>query len=105
MKTLFHLLLTVDLLGGVALAADVEKMDIEPVWAGHPVGFCLLTHPPHQFVAYYDAQRQLSVAQRMLDSTRWTITKLPSTLAWDSHHYVTMAIDRDGHLHVSGNMH
>ena len=69
------------------------------------MGFCLLTKPPFQFVAYYDAQRRMSIAQRSLDSTNWTITKLPSTLGWDSHNYVALALDRDGFLHVSGNMH
>ena len=105
MKTAIRLILTASLLCCLARAADVEKLNIEPVWSGHPVGFCLLTHAPHQFVAYYDAQRQMSVAQRTLTSTNWTITKLPSALVWDSHNYVTMALDRDGHLHVSGNMH
>jgi hypothetical protein len=92
------------LAAGLARAAG-EKLNIEPVWSGHPVGFRLLTHAPHQFVAYYDAQRRMSVAQRTLSSTNWTITKLPSQLGWDSHNYVTMALDRDGFLHVSGNMH
>jgi hypothetical protein len=88
--------------------ADVtaaQQIQVEPVWAGHPVGFCLLTHPRYQFVGYYDAQRRMSVAQRSLDSTDWTITRLPSVLGWDSHNYITMALDRDGVLHVAGNMH
>jgi hypothetical protein len=88
-----------------ATAPTAHAIAVEPVWAGHPVGFCLLTHAPFQFVAYYDAQRRMSVAQRSLDSTNWTITKLPSTLGWDSHNYVTLALDRDGVLHLSGNMH
>ena len=92
-------------LAAAAAAPAAQAIAVEPVWAGHPVGFCLLTHPPFQFVAYYDAQRRMSVAQRSLDSTNWTITKLPSTLGWDSHNYVTLALDRDGVLHASGNMH
>ncbi len=90
---------------GWAQAAGVEKLDLEPVWSAHPVGFCLLTHAPHQFVAYYDAQRRMSVAQRTLGATNWAFTRLPSQLGWDSHNYVTMALDRAGFLHVSGNMH
>jgi BNR repeat-containing family member len=105
MKSIIPFLLTASLLCCLARGADVEKLDLEPVWSAHPVGFCLLTHAPYQFAAYYDAQRRMSVAQRTLDSTNWTITKLPSTLGWDSHNYVTMALDRDGYLHVSGNMH
>ncbi len=83
----------------------LEVVDIEPVWAGHRVGFCLLTHGDHQFAAYYDADRRMTVASRGPGEDRWAITKLDSTLGWDSHNYVTMAVDRNGCLHVSGNMH
>jgi len=86
-------------------ARIVEAVPIEPVWAGHRVGFCLLTHGAHQFAAYYDAERRMSVAGRRLGEKRWTIHKLDSTLGWDSHNYVTMAVDRRGCVHVSGNMH
>lgn len=79
--------------------------DLEPVWTGHRVGFSLLTGPEVQFAAYYNADRQMTVAQRRLDSSSWTFTRLDSLLGWDSHNYVTMALDRDGYLHVSGNMH
>lgn len=83
----------------------LETVPIEPVWAGHRVGFCLLTHGAHQFAAYYDAERRMTVAGRRRGETRWTLAKLDSTLGWDSHNYVTMAVDGAGHLHVCGNMH
>lgn len=83
----------------------LEAVEIEPVWAGHRVGFCLMTHGDHQFAAYYDAERHMSVAGRKLGEKRWTVAKLDSTLGWDSHNYVTLAIDRQGGLHVCGNMH
>jgi len=47
----------------------------------------------------------MTVAARRLGEKRWTLAKLDSTLGWDSHNYVTMAIDRTGCLHVCGNMH
>ena len=84
------------------------RLDVEPVWAGHPVGFCLLTQGRHQYAVYYDANRRMSVAQRTLASGKWRIHKLPSPAAvigWDSHNYVTMAVDDEGTLHLSGNMH
>lgn len=83
----------------------IEAVEIERVWAGHRVGFCLLTHGQHQFAAYYDAERQMTVASRRLGDENWTTHKLDSTLGWDSHNYVTMAVDRQDCLHVSGNMH
>ena len=85
--------------------AAVKVIDVERVWSGHRVGFSLLTDGNDQFVAYYNAQRQMTVAHRQLGSTKWAYTRLPSHVGWDSHNYVTMALDRTGHLHLSGNMH
>ena len=99
------------LLAALALCSDApggsvaESVDVEPVWSAHPVGFCLLTHGQDQFVAYYDAGRQLTVAQRKLTSTKWALHKLPRRTGWDSHNYVTLAIDSARHLHLSGDMH
>ena len=47
-------------------AIIADSLDVAPVWAGHPVGFALLTHAPDQFVAFYDDHRQLTVVQRRL---------------------------------------
>jgi len=83
----------------------IESLKVADVWAGHPVGFALLTHQDQQFVAFYDAERYMTVAQRTLGKTAWTLTRLPSRVGWDSHNYIAMAVDADGFLHVSGNMH
>lgn len=83
----------------------VQTIDVASVWAGHPVGFALLTHRTNQFVAFYDDQRRMTVGARTLDSTAWRFTRLSQTVGWDSHNYVTMAVDAAGHLHLSGNMH
>jgi hypothetical protein len=80
-------------------------IDIAPVWSGHPVRFALLTHKNRQYVAFYDANRQMTVAARPLDSNQWQFAKLPSHVGWDSHNYIAMAVDADGFIHVSGNMH
>jgi hypothetical protein len=86
-------------------AWKAESVDVAPVWAAHPVGFALLTEGDQQFVAFYDAERRMTLAQRTLGTTRWKFKVLPSTVGWDSHNYVTMALDSDNCLHVSGNMH
>jgi hypothetical protein len=82
-----------------------ESLDIAEVVSDFRVGFCLLTACEHQYAAYYDKQRRMTVASRELDSKEWTYQMLPSEVGWDSHNYITMAVDNDGHLHVSGNMH
>jgi len=83
----------------------VERIDVEPVWSGHPVGFALLTAENTQFAAYYDAERNMVVAQRKLDEKQWSFKRLPTKVDWDSHNNVTMNLDRAEFLHVSGNMH
>jgi len=82
-----------------------DGLPIAEVWAGHPVGFYLLTAPPRQFVAFYDADRQMVAAQRDLDSAEWDYHVLPERVGWDSHNDIVMAMDRDGHIHLAGNMH
>jgi hypothetical protein len=83
----------------------VERIEVAPVWAGCPVGFSMLTHSNRQFLAFYGAERVMTLAQRDLTTNAWTFVELPSKLGWDSHNYVTLALDDEGYLHVSGNMH
>lgn len=87
------------------LAAGITELAVDRAVSTHPGGFALLTHKQHQYVAYYNADRQMCVAQRRLGETKWTITRLDSFVGWDSHNYINMAFDRDDHLHLSGNMH
>lgn len=83
----------------------IETLDIAPVWSGHPVGFDLVTHGDHQFVAFYDAQRRMTVAWRTVDSRQWSFHVLPSSVGWDSHNYLRLAVDDHQCLHLAGNMH
>lgn len=94
------------------VAAEGEFLD--RVWSGHPVGFALLTERGYQFVAYYDAERRITVAGRKLGDAKWTrvqpagvpVGKRTSNVTgWDSHNTLRLALDRDGCLHLSGNMH
>jgi BNR repeat-containing family member len=90
---------------GVEREAVLDTLPVGTTWAGHYVDQALLTDGDDQYVAYYDATRRLTVAHRTLDSDQWTHVRLDETLGWDSHNYLTMTVDRDGHLHVAGNMH
>lgn len=78
---------------------------IDQVWSGHKVGFALAAGPKRIYVGYYDANRQLTIAQRDLTGSNWTHVKLDTWLGWDSHNYVAMGIDPAGQLHVMANMH
>lgn len=69
------------------------------------VGQALITSGNTQYVAYYDANKQMTVASRSLDGATWVKQALPTFVGTDGHNSVTMALDRDGQLHVAGNMH
>ena len=98
-------------------AATIEQtIPIDQVWAGHPVGFALLTAGQRQYIAYYNAARHMTVGQRNLDESAFALHVLPpkaresrtgtsTILEWDSHNSVTLAVDADGYIHLSGNMH
>src|SRR5215831_19356468 len=80
----------------------IETLDVTDVWSGHPVAFSLVTRGDQQLAAFYDANRQMTVAQRTLGSSTWKMVALGTMLGWDSHNYVTMAVDGDGIIHVAG---
>jgi len=84
----------------------IEETVIDSVWSGHPVGFSLLTHKNKQFVGYYDQNRIMTLASRNIGDKKWAKKHLfAEKLGWDSHNSIEMAMDREGYLHVSGNMH
>jgi hypothetical protein len=82
----------------------VSTTPVGETWAGHPVGQSILVAGNRQYVAYYDASRGLVVRSR-LGAGAWMSKVLDTSVGWDSHNYVTMALDSNGNLHVAGNMH
>lgn len=94
----------------------VQTIKIDSVWAGHPVGFCLYTNGNRQYIAYYNAERRTVVGQRNLDEDAFQLFALPATdretaggtstvVGWDSHNFLTLGIDKEGFIHLSGNVH
>ncbi len=93
-----------------------KSIPIDRVWSGHPVGFSLMTHGGRQYIAYYNEDRHMTVGQRNLDEASFELYTLPvfdreegegtsTILNWDSHNSVTFGIDKEGYIHLSGNMH
>ena len=116
MPILLIIMFTTGLSASCHAAAPSEGILIDQVWSGHPVGFALLTERGHQFIAYYDAQRRLTITGRKLGDEKWVRIQPPGVLVtnrgrlsnvtgWDSHNRLQLALDRDGCLHLSGNMH
>jgi len=107
-------LVILSFIGAVQGAEAGQRID--HVWSGHPVGFAFLTERGHQFIAYYDADRRITVIGRKLTDPGWTRvqpTGVPvpkrgrdsNVTGWDSHNTLRLALDRDGCLHLSGNLH
>ncbi len=93
----------------------IRVIAINKVWAGHPPGFSLLTSKNRQYIAYYNADRNMVAGQRNLTDSKFSLSILPATsretaggtstiLSRDSHNSVTLGIDPEGFLHLSGNM-
>lgn len=69
------------------------------------IGQGLLTNGDTQYVAYYAANKEMTVAQRTITSDNWIRQPLGNYVGTDGHNAVGCAVDRDGQLHVAGNMH
>ncbi|MBN2458120.1 BNR-4 repeat-containing protein [Candidatus Woesearchaeota archaeon] len=82
-----------------------EKADLSKVWSGHPVGFDFLSYKDRQFVAFYNEDRKLTVMSRILGESEWDKIELPTSIGWDSHNSIKMAIDDNEDIHLAGNMH
>jgi hypothetical protein len=83
----------------------LESIEIDSVIADFPVGFSSVSYHDFQFIAYYNKERFLTVASRKLSDKIWNYSILPTRVGWDSHNNITMTMDRDLCLHVTGNMH
>jgi hypothetical protein len=83
----------------------VDEQHIGHVPSAFPVNFSLVTRGKWHFVAFYGADRQMIAAQARVGGFPWQQIVLPSKIGWDSHNYVTLAVDKTGHLHLAGNMH
>jgi hypothetical protein len=81
---------------------------IDHVWAGQRVWFDFVEQSNHQMIAYYDSNRQMSVAVRKMrdvNGAPWSYHKVSSWLGWDAHNKVEVAFDKNGIIHLMGNLH
>ena len=80
-------------------------IEISDVISAFPVGFKMQTYKENQYIAYYDSEHNMVIAKRALNSKKWQKTILPTQIGWDSHNYVTFDFDKNGYIHLSGNVH
>ncbi len=82
-----------------------QRFDIELVESSFPVGFSQAIANDNHYIAYYDKDKNMCIGYRKLNETSFSKTILNSKIGWDSHNYVTIIVDDEGYIHVSGNMH
>jgi hypothetical protein len=47
----------------------------------------------------------MTVGKRKLGESAWEFAELPERVGWDTHNRVVIFLDREGYLHLTGNMH
>lgn len=96
-------------------AKQVDISGIGPCCADFTVEYALLVKDKF-YVAYYNEHHCITVASRAEEETTWQISyptgewladknRYMHQTEFDSHNYLTLAMDKQGHLHLSGNMH
>ena len=66
----------------------------------------VVSNATYQYVAYYDAERRVILAQRQLGSDDWTIEVTPYTgNTSDAHNVISIMVDGAGYLHMSWDHH
>jgi BNR repeat-containing family member len=79
---------------------------VSKVWGGMSVAFDYLVYKNYHIIAYYADDRHLTVAMKKIGEERWQIKSLDSIYdGWDSHNSITLMVDENQDIHVSGNQH
>jgi hypothetical protein len=90
--------------------------EVGTAWGEISTGFDFIEAGDYQFAAYYGGDGFMTVSGKRVDESSWSTKKLSlaknssgglidNKIGCDSHNYVTIAVDKGGYLHVSGNMH
>ena len=85
-------------------AKIIGQIDIASVWSVHMAGPPeLLTRDGRQYVAYFDHDRFLTLAQRGLASRQWQYHRFPVQMGWQTgaHAKLSLAMDRQGYIHIT----
>lgn len=79
---------------------------VDHVWSGTRVDFDALSAGEAIYVAYYNSQRLVTVAEVNTGRKTTCKTTLPARFeGWDSHNGLVLAKSQDGVLHIAANMH
>lgn len=85
---------------------NAVNIEVDKIWGGTGLLYKGVSAGPIVYLAYFNAERQLTVAR--IDTKTGEVRKkhLASIFkGWDAHNYIVLNYDKDSFLHVSGNMH
>lgn len=86
-------------------ANPAQPASIAQVWSGQPVPFSITTSKARLYIGYYGADRALMIASRAIGGGKWQYRRLDTSVGWDSHRAIALAVDQKGRLHIAANMH
>lgn len=96
--------------GGREVHGDAEIWTIESeelidrCAADFDIKYSLYAKGDELYVGYYDVGHRMKVARKDA-SGHWTRRVLDEKVNWDSHRYISLSVDKEGTVHLSGNMH
>ncbi|NRP21075.1 hypothetical protein LPJGGPFB_04334 [Ensifer adhaerens] len=94
--------------GAASKHSGFVEVGVDRVWSGTTVRFGGLVHEGYAYVAYYDAERWLTVAKVNVEVVDSPVEKvrLPTRFGgWDAHNSTVLTVDAEGIIHISGNLH
>ncbi|WP_311269006.1 BNR repeat-containing protein [Sphingobium sp. WCS2017Hpa-17] len=84
----------------------VRTVRMGDAWSGVRVRYPALERNGKYYFGYYDANRQLTIAEYAAAQNKLCLNRIASRFGgWDSHNSIFMAFDPQGYLHVAANMH
>ena len=111
MNKLYYVLLSIVLLS-LSACRSVKEFDfpdsgvrISKVESAFYVDYSIVEKNDKLYMAYYDDKHDMTLAVFDPETGACDYEVLPSKIGWDSHNYMTLAFDKDGFIHLSGNMH
>lgn len=66
----------------------------------------LYTYKDHQYIGFYDNNRDMILGKRKLGTSHWLLERTPyQGNAFDAHNSISLIVDQEGYLHVSWDHH
>lgn len=83
-----------------------ENVSLDQVWGGTRVNFDSIETDKAIYVGYFDKDRWLSIIKFNTCTGEINKSRLPSRFTgWDAHNSIAMELDKNGRIHIAGNMH